>query len=517
MRKNKVIDQKNEFSILTLDDDKIMTETLQSYFQAAGYRVDIENDPLTAIERIKTKEYDILLLDFLMRPILGDEVVRQIRTFDQDLFIILLTGHKSMAPPIKTIRELDIQGYYEKSDRFDQLELLIESCAKSIRQMRTIRNYRDGLSKILEQVPRLNHQQELSAFLSKILEQVSEILPCKDGFVYLDFARLVDDKQLQEMDPQPYLGMGKYSSRNQIDIGYFNSYFQDQQQMIEEKEKRLLTAPLSAEGRRQFGILQMEFPDRIRHEDVQLLEVYAKQLGEIVNNLILHSLLQLQNKELSDAYASMRQNYFETIDAIRKIVDAKDFYTRGHSDRVAFYAVKIAQEMGKSSDDIERIRVAGLFHDIGKIGIPDEILRKNGPLTDEEYALIKEHPSLGEQMLSSVSLFNDILPVIAAHHERMDGRGYPAGLTGEQIPEEARTISVADYFDAMTSKRTYRSSLTREAAIAELKNGKNGQFDSQIVDVFLRILDDHADTLEQELAQVTAESIYFKKREGEAI
>ena len=115
-----------------------------------------------------------------MRPILGDEVVRQIRTFDQDLFIILLTGHKSMAPPIKTIRELDIQGYYEKSDRFDQLELLIESCAKSIRQMRTIRNYRDGLSKILEQVPRLNHQQELSAFLSKILEQVSEILPCKD-------------------------------------------------------------------------------------------------------------------------------------------------------------------------------------------------------------------------------------------------------------------------------------------------------------------------------------------------
>ena len=119
-------------------------------------------------------------------------------------------------------------------------------------------------------------------------------------------------------------------------------------------------------------------------------------------------------------------------------------------------------------------------------------------------------------MLSSVSLFNDILPVIAAHHERMDGRGYPAGLTGEQIPEEARIISVADSFDAMTSKRTYRSSLTLEAAITELKNGKNGQFDSQIVDVFLRILD-HADTLEQEFSQVTAESIHFKKREGEAV
>ena len=145
MRKHqKVADVVSSYSILALDDDPTMTLTLQTYFQRSGYHVDTENDPYQAIERVRNGHYDILLLDFLMTPICGDQVVEQIRSFNQDLFIILLTGHKSMAPPIKTIRDLEIQGYYEKSDRFDQLELLVESCIKSIKQMRTIQNYQKG-------------------------------------------------------------------------------------------------------------------------------------------------------------------------------------------------------------------------------------------------------------------------------------------------------------------------------------------------------------------------------------
>ena len=136
MRKNRRTLHK-DFRILTLDDDVIMTSTLQAYFQRSGYYVDVINDPYLAIKRVREGNYDILLLDFLMTPICGDQVVEEIRKFDKDIYIILLTGHKSMAPPIKTIRELDIQGYYEKSDRFDQLELLVESCVKSISQMRT--------------------------------------------------------------------------------------------------------------------------------------------------------------------------------------------------------------------------------------------------------------------------------------------------------------------------------------------------------------------------------------------
>ena len=158
MRKSKAsASAKNSFSILTLDDDAIMTSTLQAYFQRSGYRVDTENDPYQAIERVREGKYDILLLDFLMTPICGDQVVAEIRKFNKELFIILLTGHKSMAPPIRTIRQLDIQGYYEKSDRFDQLELLVESCVKSIKQMKTIRSYQNGLSSIMEFLPQVYH------------------------------------------------------------------------------------------------------------------------------------------------------------------------------------------------------------------------------------------------------------------------------------------------------------------------------------------------------------------------
>ena len=152
MRKNRQTAEK-EISILTLDDDPIITSTIQAYFDRSGYQVDVENDPYRAIERVRENHYDILLLDFLMSPICGDQVVEEIRKFNREIFIILLTGHKSMAPPIKTIRQLDIQGYYEKSDRFDQLELLVESCVKSIWQIRVIREYQRSLSVVVDGLP----------------------------------------------------------------------------------------------------------------------------------------------------------------------------------------------------------------------------------------------------------------------------------------------------------------------------------------------------------------------------
>ena len=136
----------------------------------------------------------------------------------------------------------------------------------------------------------------------------------------------------------------------------------------------------------------------------------------------------------------------------------------------------------------ERIRIAGLFHDIGKVGIPDSILLKNSKLTPEEYARIQQHPTLGRKVLSSISAFRDILDIVESHHERYDGHGYPHGLQGTDIPEEARIIGVADAFDAMTSKRAYRNSLTPEEAIQELKNGRGTQFDADVVDAFLEIL-----------------------------
>lgn len=485
MRKNKIINQQKNYSILALDDDRLMTETLQSYLLAEGYEVEIENDPLKAIERVRSKKYDILLLDFLMSPICGDEVVRQIRAFDTELFIILLTGHKSMAPPIKTIRELDIQGYYEKSNRFSELELLIETCVKSISQMRTIRHYRDGLRKILEQVPVLNDQKTLAEALKMVTEQSRDLLSCEDLFVYYDFSMVTFSNTSKDSDETmvAFRGMGRYRDDEDFARECLRRYHGK-----EKLPEELMLRPILDANRNQYGILAANPGRDVTADEKQLFMVYAEQVGTIISNLYLRLTLQRRNEELVKADKILKSNYLETVDAIRKLVDAKDFYTRGHSDRVSFYAVKIAESMGKSAAYVERIRVAGLFHDIGKVKVPDEILRKPAKLTEEEYAIIKMHPVYGREMLSSVSFFRELLPAIEQHHERYDGTGYPSGLAGEAIAEEARIISVADAFDAMTSNRAYRGSFDFDYAVAELQKGKNKQFDGRVVDVFLSIL-----------------------------
>lgn len=328
MRLAKQIEQ-NRISILTLDDDPIITSTIQAYFQRSGYQVDVENNPYAAIERVRNGNYDILLLDFLMAPICGDQVVEEIRKFNRDLFIVLLTGHKSMAPPVKTIRQLDIQGYFEKNDRFDQLELLVESCVKSIRQMRTIREFKSDLEKA----------------------------------------------------------------------------------------------------------------------------------------------------------------YIQTIEILRHVVESRDKETKGHSERVAALAKELAEEMQLSPEDVEMIHVAGLFHDVGKIGIPDSILLKNGPLTNDEFQTIKGHPAEGERIIVSYAPFKKLLSIVRGHHERYNGTGYPDGKAGEEICLGARVIAVADSFDAMMSNRTYRRGLGFDKTLEELKRGKGTQFDPKIVDAFISLIE----------------------------
>ena len=233
--------------------------------------------------------------------------------------------------------------------------------------------------------------------------------------------------------------------------------------------------------------------DDFTKANIQLFEVYAEQAVAVVKHLSLHEIINIRSVELEKMYDTMHDNYMETIDTMRQIVDAKDYYTRGHSDRVSAYAVALAKALGKSDDFVQRVRIAGLFHDVGKLGIPDNILQKPGPLTDEEYDIIKTHPAKGKQIISSLSSFDDILNIVEDHHERIDGKGYPNGLKDDQIPDEAKIISIADTFDAMTSKRTYRNSLTTEQALEELKRCRGTQFDPHMVDTFVDLINSNSD------------------------
>ena len=182
-----------------------------------------------------------------------------------------------------------------------------------------------------------------------------------------------------------------------------------------------------------------------------------------------------------------KNNYVQTIDALIAAIEAKDQYTRGHSQRVSSLAVQIAQKMGMARQQAEELRIAGILHDIGKIGISDSILQKKGPLTREEYEEIKKHPAISNKILYPIGLSDRILKAIAFHHERYDGRGYPFGLTNESLGLEPQIIAVADAFDAMTSSRPYREPLSLITAVKELENNKGTQFHPEIVDIMIQI------------------------------
>lgn len=327
---------KSDYKVLAVDDDQGILDSLKIVLGRNGLDLTIFSNPIEAVQELKSTHYDLLLLDFIMDEMNGSQVVSEIRNFDKNLYILLLTGHKDLAPPLKTLKELDIQGYCEKSDNLDQLILLVESALKSVDQMR------------------------------------------------------------------------------------------------------------------------------------------------IINNI---------NKELEGKNDELEQAYLDTVKILRQTVEAKDPYTRGHSDRVSNYAVLLGKKLGLSDSELNTLKVGGLFHDIGKIGVPDSILLKEARLTDEEFSQIKEHPTIGAHILGNAKVFQDIIPIVKHHHERWDGKGYPSKLQGEEIPLLVRIVTVVDTFDAMTSNRSYRNALPLERVVEEIKKCSGTQFDPNVASAFLEIID----------------------------
>lgn len=179
----------------------------------------------------------------------------------------------------------------------------------------------------------------------------------------------------------------------------------------------------------------------------------------------------------------------EIIEVLASAIDAKDIYTKGHSVRVAEYSVVMARKLGWPEEKIEKLRYKALLHDIGKIGVPDRVLNKDGRLTDDEFEVIKSHTIIGSNLLQGVSSFSDMHIVARNHHERYDGKGYPDNLKGKQIPIEARVVGIADAYDAMSSDRVYRKALPREVIREELIKGRGTQFDPNLLDCFLELFD----------------------------
>ncbi|MGI6085317.1 MAG: HD domain-containing phosphohydrolase [Acetivibrionales bacterium] len=501
MRK-KLVETSSDYRILIVDDEPGIIDSLSIMLKRSGYLYEGITDPLEAVEKVRTEHFDLMILDYLMAPIHGDEVVKRIRQFNSELYILLLTGHKDLAPPLETIKALDIQGYCEKSDRFDQLQLLVESGIKSITMMKTIKKFRDGLNRILGSVPKIYQLQPIGNILEEILAELLPMLSSKNAFILVD--NIIDKDKTQK---SIFRGIGKYKAEIYDFMSMLNSRLLESigkakitKQVIKTPTEIIL--PLLNEFGESIGVIYVESTKKTEtdiSEGYELLEIYAAQAASSINNAFLHSLVNIKNEELFMTYEQLRIRYLDTIEALRQVVDAKDEYTCGHSDRVSYYCVKIGEAFNLSEQELETLRVAGLFHDVGKMSIADDILFKREKLSLREYDEIKKHPTKGARILSVISMFKNVVPIVKCHHERIDGQGYPDGLKGEQIPFLARIVSVADAFDAMMSDRHYRSKLNLNAAINQLLIGSGTQFDSHVVGKFVGMLGRYAQ-MEKDIA-----------------
>ncbi|MBR2216094.1 MAG: HD domain-containing protein [Selenomonadaceae bacterium] len=221
--------------------------------------------------------------------------------------------------------------------------------------------------------------------------------------------------------------------------------------------------------------------------------VMRRRVQNILNYAYLRKNLtaevKLQTRRAEEERAATERLFEEMILALAQAIDAKDPYTHGHSQRVAEYSAQIAKEMGDSPQAVKLIYYMGLLHDVGKIGIPVEIINKPSKLTDEEYATIKSHTVIGAEVLKPIKERPELAIGAHYHHERYDGKGYPEGLAGEEIPREARIIAVADAYDAMTSRRSYRAGLPTEKVYNEIKRCNGIQFDPQFAEVMLKMME----------------------------
>lgn len=225
-------------------------------------------------------------------------------------------------------------------------------------------------------------------------------------------------------------------------------------------------------------------------DDLELLKVIANQTAITLNNHLLFIGLSEQLDENRKLYEEMRRIYHDTLQAFAAAIDAKDVYTKHHSQRVAKYSVAIARELGWSEHDIEGIYVAGYLHDVGKLAISNELLNKKNPFTAEELSEIRKHSILSHKIISKINFpWRDVENIIRHHHERLDGTGYPDALSQNDLIDGVRILTLADSFDAMTSHRAYREKMDLTAALCELKKCLNTQFDNRIMLAFCRVLD----------------------------
>uniref|UniRef100_A0A7C4X8L1 HD domain-containing protein n=1 Tax=candidate division WOR-3 bacterium TaxID=2052148 RepID=A0A7C4X8L1_UNCW3 len=331
---------------------------------------------------------------------------------------------------------------------------------------------------------------DIDSLLNLILQKAEEVMDAeassvfrideKNKVLYFMTARGVKEKELKEIKIPLGKGIVGWVAENKKpllvpDVRRDPRWFGGVDKKTKFVTRSILAVPLFVKGRiiGVAEVLNKRGNRKFNEEDKELFIALGNQIAVAIENASLY-------KQLDELFLS-------SIRAIVEAIDAKDPYTKGHSARVVEYSLLIGNELKLTKEELKNLEISAILHDVGKIGIPDSILSKPGKLTDEEFEYMKRHPELGAEIIQPIEELKKLAPNILHHHERYDGKGYPAGLKGKKIPLFARIIAIADSFDAITSERPYRSRREPITALHEMDINKGTQFDPKLVKTFIKV------------------------------
>ncbi|MCB2188678.1 MAG: response regulator [Deltaproteobacteria bacterium] len=491
--------------ILLVDDEPNIREALCEYLEAINkHEVVCAADGEEALDRFQAGQFDCAFLDLKMPGMSGVELLSRLKASDKTLPVVIMTGFPSLDAAIDTMRQ-GASDFLIKPFNLKEVKITLERVVREQRLLKENLRLTERL-KHQESIERLNSELQKRIREQHIIHQISEAID--QLHTSEDIYQGLADLACRFLDANKSAVLLLDRSTQQLLVIAVHGFDQSAVGRIAGEFGADVAGKVAAEGQpmlgradphsRLLGALPFQgnylcLPILIRGENFGVMVVGDKRGGLALRGddvflarfLLQKAALSIENIAL---YESMVSNMHSTLGALVGAMEAKDPYTRQHSRRVTNLSVLTAQTMGLGIEQMESLRFAAYLHDIGKIGIKDHILLKESRLTNEEYEQIKLHPVIGESIIGSMDLSPQERAIIRHHHERWDGRGYPDGLGGEDIPRLARIVAVADAFDAMTSDRPYRQAKVREQAVAELLRCRDSQFDPLVVEAFMEML-----------------------------
>jgi response regulator RpfG family c-di-GMP phosphodiesterase len=464
--------------VLVVDDEKFIRDIIADFLGMEGYIVRTAEDGTSAVTELERARYDMVISDLKMPKMGGLDLLKEVARVHPDTLTVIMTGFGTVETAIDAMKR-GAYDYILKPFKVEEIVHIVQRGLEKRRLAAENLRLREALSlyKVSEAIAAsLSLDEVVSTLSESALSEVRSDLVMTwlaDGEGNFALRSLNYSSSLEEGEELGALDPAKVTER--LASGPIIEHGARARELFTAHPARqvssIIVVPLKMRDRLLGFVSTVSLTASRRFDEGQrkLLSIIASRAAAAIENARL--------------YEDLQATFQQTIQSLARTIDKMDRYTSGHSERVARYAVNLARWLGLPEDQIEIVRHSALMHDIGKIGCVMN-LNKAGKLTQSEYEVFKRHPAYGREILDPIKFLGPVIPGVHLHHERWDGRGYPLGLAGKDIPLIARIISVADTYDAMTSDRAYRRALPHEVTVSEIERCSGTQFDPDVAGTF---------------------------------